>query len=244
MNEVNERNRLYYASQTEGLESYWKEMAAPVVRRETFMKLIAEHRPSSVVDLGCGGGHLLYEIRQRWPQMQLAGVELSDEQIERNRQRSPEIHWMNANLDAPAAFSHQYECVIASEIIEHVSNPGVFLENAYRLAKPGALLLLSTQSGRVQRTERLVGHFRHYSAPEMTQLLLHSGWTPLKVWNTGFPFQDLSKRVANLRPELSVQHFANRKYGWPQKLVCFLLRLLFRLNSQTRGTQLYAVARR
>jgi hypothetical protein len=103
---------------------------------------------------------------------------------------------------------------------------------------------LSTQSGPVRETERRVGHHRHFKSAEMRELLSENGFTALRVWNSGFPFHDLSKWYANRDPDAMMREFAGQRYGIKQDLLCLLLRAAFRLNSQSRGAQLFAVAER
>ena len=78
----------------------------------------------------------------------------------------------------------------------------------------------------------------------MREALRAAGWAPERVWNTGFPFHDLSKWYANRDPEGSMNRFAARPYGIKEDVICLLLRAAFRLNSRHRGAQLFAVARR
>ncbi|HNI61811.1 MAG TPA: hypothetical protein PKW11_17855, partial [Pseudomonadota bacterium] len=104
--------------------------------------------------------------------------------------------------------------------------------------------LLSTQSGKVRETERRIGHQRHFTVAEMSALLDRAGWQPIRVYNCGFPFHDLSKWYANRDPDASMQQFAGGKYGLREDVLCFLLRLAFRFNSRSHGAQLFAVARK
>ena len=41
-----------------------------------------------------------------------------------------------------------------------------------------------------------------------------------------------------------MRQFSGRPYGWKEKLICFLLRCAFKFNSNKRGWQLLAVARK
>ena len=102
--------------------------------------------------------------------------------------------------------------------------------------------MLSTQTGALRETERRVGHRRRYTAAELRELLRASGWTPHRIWNTGYPFHDLSKWYANRSPDRSLAEFGEQAYGVRQDLVCWALRQAFRLNSRRRGAQLFAVA--
>jgi SAM-dependent methyltransferase len=240
-------NGAYYGRASTGRDDYWRKMAAPRLRVATFVRLVSEEPARSLVDLGCGGGDLLAEIGARRPDMTLCGIDLAGAQIEQNRTRTPAVGWHAADLDgplpAPALPRERFDVAVASEIIEHVAHPPVLLQNARRLVAPGGRLLLSTQSGPVRETERRVGHVRHFAVEEMRALLEGAGWEPVRVWNCGFPFHDLSKWYANLDADASMRRFGDDRYGWREDLVCWALRGAFRLNSARRGAQLFAVAR-
>lgn len=238
-------NRDFYERELPGLADYWKKMAAPRFRVQTVLEQLRHRKPSSVVDLGCGGGQLLDEVQQALPEARLVGVDLSERQIAENRAQKPDIRWLTANLEQPAEWSaddrQRYEAVTAIEVIEHLDHPDVFLKNARALLAPGGFLLLSTQSGTVGETERRVGHRRHFTPEDITELLAAAGFAVARVWNAGFPFHDLSKWYANLDPDTSMNRFGDKPYGLREDLICLGLRALFRLNSNRRGAQLFAV---
>jgi 2-polyprenyl-3-methyl-5-hydroxy-6-metoxy-1,4-benzoquinol methylase len=245
---VVEANRAWYDALTAGQDDYWRKMAAPRYRVQTITRLVQAAKPSSVVDLGCGNGVLLAELGSGL-NVATCGIDLASNQIETNRRSSPHTRWESADLCAPNAIGadleDSFDVVTASEVIEHVPDPREFLRNALRLARPGqGRLVLSTQSGKVQETERRVGHLQHFSIESMSALLADSGWQVERVWNTGYPFHDLSKWYANLNPDRSMAQFGNGAYGPVQNAVCATLRLAFRFNSQSRGAQLFATATR
>lgn len=238
-------NRDYYEPPSRAREDYWRYMAAPRQRVARILRITSRIRPSSLVDLGCGNGQLLGELSAASPATRLAGIDLSERQIEENRRRSPQIDWSAADLQVPLPETNAYEVVVASEVIEHLDAPLQMLENARRLAGPGGWLIITTQSGRVGETERRVGHVRHFKAVEMRELLMQSGWQPVRVWNEGFPFHDLSKWWANRDPDASMSRFGGDKgYGLTERAICFALRVAFLVNSRSRGAQLYAIARK
>lgn len=245
MHEQTRRNLDYYSRLSEGRADYWRYMPAPRFRVRTILRILTEASPRSIVDLGCGDGTLLAEIRSSLPQTILAGIDLSAPQIEENRKRFPEIEWYAGNVERDDfATPHRFDAITTSELIEHLGDPAAFLRALHRIAAPRALLVLSTQSGRIGETERHVGHIRHFSKEEMSRLLNECGWNPVRVWNAGFPFQDLSKWSANLAPGTMMHHFGVKPYGPMQRAVSAILRALFALNSNHRGAQLFAVARR
>lgn len=241
-------NREFYEKAAEGRLDYWRKMAAPRHRVEVTRQLVAELKPTAVVDLGCGNGVLLTELRDAAPGARWAGLDLSRPQVAENNKNLPWATFRDANLEEPfpATFDWlgQFDVAVATEVIEHLDSPGTFLENAARLLRPGGSLVLSTQSGPIRQTEQRVGHRRHYDQREMRELLESRGFKATRVWNTGFPFHDLSKWYANLNPDASMAEFQDGAYGLKQNLICAALRVAFKLNSHNAGAQLFAIARK
>lgn len=241
-------NEQVYDRVPQGHLDYWRFMAAPRVRMDTLLSLLGEASPRTVVDLGCGTGRLLAQLGEYMPKVRRVGVDIAARQIELARRSDPAAGWYVLDLDqespdVPEELAGACDAIVAAELVEHLDHPQRLLRSARRLAAPGARLILSTQSGQVRETELRVGHRRHFSAAEMSELLDRSGWTPVRVWNTGWPFHDLSKWWANRDPENSMQRFGEDAYGWSERVVCWGLRQLFRFNSSRRGAQLFAVAR-
>jgi len=232
-------NREYYEATNAGRDDYWRLMAAPRRRVSVILRLIGEIAGArSLIDIGCGNGVLLSEIRSRHPHLQLAGVDLSETQIELNRRRDPSIEWIAADAQKtiiPASF----DIAVASEVIEHLDAAEAFLRN---VAAMGRNLILTTQSGTISQTERRVGHVHHFQRQEMLELLARTGWTPRRVWNEGFPFHDLSKWYAGRNADAMMERFDSRPYGRAERLACWMLRTAYLFNSRRRGAQLYAIA--
>ena len=240
-----QRNLEHYGELAEGRSDYWRLMAAPRARVQTIVAALRALRPATILDLGCGDGSLLLAIARELPGVKLIGVDLSAAQIEENRSRAPAIEWYAGNVEDPGfRLPGDAEAIVCSEVIEHLAEPANFLSALNRLSASNAVLILSTQSGRVGETERRVGHLRHFTAGEMRDLLTGAGWLPFKVWNAGFPFHDLSKWAANINPDASMREFAAGRYGIKQRFAAWVLRLLFTLNSRSRGAQLFAIARK
>jgi 2-polyprenyl-3-methyl-5-hydroxy-6-metoxy-1,4-benzoquinol methylase len=248
MSEAARRNLDYYERSSGGRDDYWRYMAAPRFRMRTVLEELAKAEALRVVDLGCGNGLLLDEVARRFPATVRTGIDLSPAQVDANRRRHPDTTWLALDLARPEVVPDElqgsFDTVVACEVIEHVDDALAFLRNARSLATEGGCLVLSTQSGPVRETERRVGHVRHYSRHDVSRLLAAAGWRPVRVWNAGFPFHDLSKWWANRRPDDAMERFGTRRYGTAERALCAVLRFAFRFNSRRHGAQLFAVGRR
>jgi SAM-dependent methyltransferase len=247
MSEATEFNRSYYGELTAGRDNYWRLMPAPKMRIDCILARIRDHasRPKTICDFGCGNGALLAVLATHYPDVAMHGIDLSGRQIEQNRMASPKVQWATADLTSKRftyPFEQACDVAISSEVIEHLDNELDYLANVFGSLRPGGLLVLTTQSGPVHTTEKHVGHVRHWEAEEMARLLSAAGFRQVAATNCGYPFHDLSKWGANLRPNLVIRRFGERQWGPVERATAALLRFLFRFNSQGRGNQLVATA--
>ena len=242
-------NKAYYDQLTAGRENYWRYMPAPRMRIAHIIARIGDERRSvsSVCDFGCGNGGLLRAIAASHPDAILHGIDLSSDQIEQNRRAMPGARWAQADLTSSAfdyPFAGRCDVAVSSEVVEHLDEPLRYLRNIHGCLTDGGVLVLTTQSGPVHATELHVGHVRHWEAGEMDGLLRDAGFRQTRTYNCGYPFHDLSKWAANLRPQQVIRQFGQDDWGAVERAAAAILRSLFHFNSSVRGYQLIAVAHR
>ena len=61
---------------------------------------IPNHQPSTVADLGCGGGNSTAVLRARWPDAKIIGVDNSEEMLGAARKNQGEVSWVKADIAA------------------------------------------------------------------------------------------------------------------------------------------------
>jgi 2-polyprenyl-6-hydroxyphenyl methylase/3-demethylubiquinone-9 3-methyltransferase len=100
----------------------------------------------SLLDIGCGGG-LLCE-----PMTRLGATVTGLDAAERNiatahlhaERQGLAIDYRAGAAEGLAVAGEQFDIVLAMEIVEHVSDAGLFLRTCGQLVKPGGLVFLST----------------------------------------------------------------------------------------------------
>jgi SAM-dependent methyltransferase len=91
---------------------------------------------SRVLDAGAGAGELFqYELKDK--AMEIVGVDL-DPRVERN----PQLHrGICANLTNIPVEDNYFDLVFSRYVLEHIDNPQEFLQEIYRILKPGGCFL-------------------------------------------------------------------------------------------------------
>ena len=158
------------------------EAATTLFRRWRGWYIARRIRPGTVIDIGCGRGLLLDELRRRgWT---VLGTELSDEAAEYARDylgipmKIGEFH----HLDLAAASA---DAVIMWQTFEHMREPNAVLKRVYEVLRPGGVAIISVPN-RESWQARFAGarwhhldvphHLHHYGASTLRRMLEHQGF--------------------------------------------------------------------
>lgn len=98
----------------------------------------------AVLDIGCGNGALLAEIRKlgSW---KLCGIESSESAVSLACGQGFDVRLGDATVDPTTLFEpRSFDLIISAEVIEHVYNPRGLLRQAHTLLRPQGRLLLTT----------------------------------------------------------------------------------------------------
>jgi SAM-dependent methyltransferase len=171
-------------------DTYWwfrarRECVARLMQQRLKIGLDAE-----ILEVGCSGGPLLELLKHRGYR-RLVGVDLSPVAIERCKARGlSDVHVMDAI--EPALEPGRFDLVIASDVLEHLSDPARALTNWHRLLKPGGKLIVFVPAFMFLWSEHDVvnRHFRRYTGGGLKHDLRTAGFhlRMFSYWNTGlFP---------------------------------------------------------
>lgn len=111
-----------------------------------------------LLDYGSGVGDLLLELRARYPDRKLAGVDIMD----RPTGFEKDIEWYSQDLNTEFQLDRHFDVLISTEVIEHLENPRATFRNLWRLLKPNGVLILTTPNQNSLRSIMALiakGHF-------------------------------------------------------------------------------------
>lgn len=162
------------------LQRLWADGRLDLLERELDVPL----RSATLLEAGCAYGLFLARARQRG--LSVTGQELSSPAAARVHDAlGVRVH--GGHLDELAS-ERAFEVVCAWDVIEHVPDPGSFLEAARALTRPGGLIVLSCP---------------YVTSPPAR--LLGARWWTLKPWEHIWHFSPATLRATAADARLSVR---------------------------------------
>ncbi|MEX2281559.1 MAG: class I SAM-dependent methyltransferase [Gemmatimonadota bacterium] len=108
------------------------------------LKMCRQIRAQRVIDVGCGNGVLCGALAQAG--MDVVGCDVSPSGLAIARVNFPQVEFVQHSVyDSPGALAdRKFDAVIATEVIEHLYEPGALLRFATAVLKPAGHVILST----------------------------------------------------------------------------------------------------
>jgi len=166
-------------------------------------RILADINPASILEIGCGMGAVGTRLARV---ASYTAVEPDERSFTAAKERVTPVggtvlHGDHTALPAGA----EYDLVCAFEVLEHIADDADALDHWLPLVRPGGHLLLSVPADpdRFGPSDVLVGHYRRYTAEELTLRLQEAGVTELKVvhyaWPLGYVLDSIRDRIADRR---------------------------------------------
>ena len=109
--------------------------------------ILAEQNERYLLDVGCGGGQSAIRLKENYPQLRLAGIDLSTDQIVRARQRAEQrgyaIQFEVADVQALPFSDASFDVVYSFGSAKHWPDPLKGFSECWRVLKPGGELLVA-----------------------------------------------------------------------------------------------------
>lgn len=145
--ELRNENPWYIGDQ---IESAHKNSKPTIQRRYSFIDKNIEiymkshkKRPLQVLDAGCGDGVQLQELTEN-PELQVWGIDYNPIRTTRARQRFLKVNIVLGDLLHSPFKSNVFDLVLCSQVIEHIPQDVLLLEELANVLKPGGILILGT----------------------------------------------------------------------------------------------------
>lgn len=123
-------------------EKYFQKKA-PIEIHSEMEKVLLKKRCSSVIDLGCGEGQIIEELKKKFPDIKITGVDISPRRIELLKKKFPKDTFLVSDC-CHTKLRKKFDFVISSMVIEHVFDDKQHVFEISRLLKKGGFLFCSS----------------------------------------------------------------------------------------------------
>ena len=199
-----------------------------------------------MLEIGSGRGAFAGRFVAAHPKAEYLGLDMSAIGVAMAERAIPKAEFRVRDLLIPAGPSDDTGFgathAICSEVLEHLDDPLTLLRNSAAYMAPGCRLVVTVPGGPVSAFHRHIGHRKHYTAPELRELLTRAGFEVQHATGVGFPFFNLYFAALVWRGEKAIQQVSG-KPGPLLRIAGAIFDVLFRLNSLRSGWQIVAVAR-
>jgi SAM-dependent methyltransferase len=244
---------------TDDWNRHWSEYAATAAlnpaqayrRMLIFRSLELERAKGAVrmLEVGSGQGDLSRELVERHPAMELLGVDLSETGVAIAKSKVPSGAFYQQDLLKALALPERYlgwaTHAVCSEVLEHIDEPKVALENIRRCLAPGGKLVVTVPAGPMSAFDKHIGHRRHFTPGELRALLEGAGLRVTSLSGAGFPFFNLYRLTVVARGKKLIED-ASAEGTLPlgARAAMHVFSWLFRMNlvESQLGWQLVAIA--
>ena len=133
---------------------------------------------SRLLEVGCGSGVVLSALQEAFPEANLTG---SEAHIEGLRLARGKLHGVDlVQMDARAIpYTDEFDIVGAFDVIEHIEDDELVLEQLHRALRPGGLFLATVPMYMRlwSESDDRAGHVRRYEAGELEAKARAAGFT-------------------------------------------------------------------
>ncbi|MCH7402436.1 class I SAM-dependent methyltransferase [Belliella kenyensis] len=122
----------------------------------------------NLLEVGCGEGRGVEELLDQVDSY--LGIDKIESVIVDLKKRFPEVDFQQAVIPPfEGLVSNSFDTVVSFQVIEHIQDDRLFLEEIYRVLKPGGKAIISTPNIR-HTLSRNPWHIREYTAKELEGL--------------------------------------------------------------------------
>lgn len=120
---------------------------AYIIEHCKLVDILAEKKERSLLDVGCGGGQSAIRLKELYPHLQLTGIDLSEGQITRARQRAHKkgfsIQFEVADAESIPYTDASFDVVYSFGSAKHWPDPLKGFGECWRVLKPSGELLVA-----------------------------------------------------------------------------------------------------
>lgn len=156
-------------------QSFWFRSRNEVIR--ILAKRFLPQKAENFLEIGCGTGYVLSGLKKAFPEINFMGSEIHINGLHYAKKRNPDIEFIQ--LDARSMpFESSLDAIGAFDVIEHITEDSLVLENCYKALKPGGQLFITVPQYQFMWSylDDQAMHKRRYSKKELVDKVRAAGF--------------------------------------------------------------------
>ncbi len=210
--------------------------------------------PLRVLDIGCGDGFVLDQLKKIFPLMTADGIDINLSQQDILERSTDTIQYSNT---IPASRNH-YDLILLMDVLEHIQCDVKFLKNISKYASTETFFIVTVPAYQRLFTAHdiFLKHYRRYNTKLLLQTISSAGLTPLKQGTFFFSLllprllEHFSDHILSLKrpPSKGIGHWDKNTF-LTKLIICFLntdnmtLLTLNTIGIQLPGLSLWTIAK-
>jgi SAM-dependent methyltransferase len=125
---------------------------------------------SALIDVGCGDGRFLREMKRLAPGKSYKGVDYSEASIRYAKAFNPDIDYVCADVEDLKEDHNRYDVLTLIEVVEHIPPEKVeaFLRACRQMVQPGGRIILTVPHANKPLNDK---HYRHFREADLEPLM-------------------------------------------------------------------------
>lgn len=152
-----------------------------VSRRELIKQLLPQKPNLKILDIGCGAGKLLEELKSYG---QVYGIDSSSQAVKFCKQRGLKHIYINKFPQVPKSIlKKKFDVITCLDVIEHIEDDTKAIKTITNLLVPGGRLILTVPAypWLFSYWDTMSGHYRRYSQHQLLNLINKSKLALTKI---------------------------------------------------------------
>lgn len=116
---------------------YEKERTQPA---KDLISRIRKDDPARIIDIGCGPGNSTAELRKRWKNAQIIGLDNSEAMLEKAREDYPDLSWIAGDASGDLSHLGKFDIIFSNAVIQWLPDHKSLLERFFSMLQEGGVL--------------------------------------------------------------------------------------------------------
>jgi len=136
------------------------------IYRSRVESLARQHEPRAWLDVGTGHAHFCLAARERWPELTIDGLDMSDTVEEAQRRGRIDTAYLGFFPEMADSLPRRYDVVSMHHYIEHTREPLRELEAAAKVVEPGGYFMIEMPDPASPWSRRLGRYWWQWGQPQ------------------------------------------------------------------------------